>query len=316
MIWAAQTDLSLCCDLHDVGPNSRTIAASGVSDVDPRRGAILRFKAWFASSRDWEMNPVLLKELRQAMRSQFLIGTLVLLLIVLFTVSLFFLVRHDLLLSRAQPQQIGIQLLQAFLIVLTVTSVLCIPTYIGVRLAAERRKHDLDLMFVTTLSSGQIVRGKLFCGVYLTVMVFSVCTPFMAFTNLLRGVDTPTIVFILFCLFAAVCLAVQATILIACLPLNVFFKTLIGIVFAAGLLALCGGLLMFFSHLLQTGIGTLMERPRFWMNFVMTMLWTLCGIGLLQVVSASLIVSTPLPRGDANEASARTAETSEPLSDP
>ncbi|MBC8094766.1 MAG: hypothetical protein H7Y43_03030 [Akkermansiaceae bacterium] len=258
------------------------------------------------------MNPVLLKELRQAMRSQFLIGMVVMLLILLFTVALFFLVRHDLLGSLTPSPQIGIRLLQAFLSILTVSSVLLIPAYIGIRLAVERRKHDLDLMFVTTLSPGQIVRGKLASGVYLTVMVFSVCTPFVSFTNLMRGVDAPTIVFILFCLFAAVCLSVQATIMFACLPLNLFFKTFAGMVLAVGLSALCATLLLFFSQLLQTGVGALAEKPRFWMNFVVTTFWTLCGIGLLQVISASLLVTTPLPRGCSKEPTANTADIPEP----
>lgn len=278
-----------------------TLAMSGNISPSTSPTGVAMFKAWLASWRDWEMNPILLKELRQAMRSQFLIRLLGLLLAILFLVSLLLLMRHDLIWSRAQPKQIGMHLFEAFLMILTVISVLFVPLYVGIRLAMERREHDLDLIFVTTLGAGQIVRGKLFCGAYLALMIFSMCAPFMAFTSLLRGVDLPTIFFILFCLFAVVCLAIQAAILFACLPFNWFFKTLTGLLFTAGLAVLSGGLILFSCRMLQTGVGTMLGKLHFWIGFGMTMLLIACGIRLLQVMSVSLIIADNRPRGYFNE---------------
>ena len=84
---------------------------------------------------------------------------------------------------------------------LPLASIFFIPLYVGIRVAAERQENNPDLLYVSTLSPARIIRGKFFCGAYMALLFFSACMPFMAFTNLLRGVDLPTVFFILFYLF-------------------------------------------------------------------------------------------------------------------
>ncbi|HLP76164.1 MAG TPA: hypothetical protein VK327_04535, partial [Candidatus Paceibacterota bacterium] len=163
--------------------------------------------------RDWEPNPVLLKELRQAVRSRVLTGALLAVLAALFLTSTVYLVRADA--QSIVTEQIGKTLFRIFLVMLTVISLVFVPIYTGIRLALERNVSDLDLIFITTLRPERIIRGKLFCGAYLVAMFFSVCAPFMIFTSLLRGVDLPTIVLILVYLFVSACLATELAICFA-----------------------------------------------------------------------------------------------------
>jgi hypothetical protein len=256
-----------------------------------------RFKNWIASWRDWEWNPVVLKELRQAARNPMLLKMLLILLSVLLLVSLFFLLRNDLLPIGHQP--LGRPVFSALLSIQAAISILFVPAYIGVRLALERRESDLDLMFVTALTPGQIIRGKLLCGAYLVGMFISVGAPFMEFTTLLRGVDLPTVILIVISLYAVACLAVQAAILFACLPVRTFVKVFSGLILAGLLLAGFGGVMGMFLDLLGAGSGV--ANLNFWIGFGMFLLLILGAIRILFSMSANLIVADNLPRGYFNE---------------
>src|SRR5262245_8977746 len=141
-----------------------------------------RVRTHFAHWREWEWNPVLLKELRQAMRSHALNGTLLLLLLLLFLAALSVPATNGF--SATAGEQIGRPTFNVLLVVLTAATLLFVPLYTGVRLASERKESEMDLMFSTPLPTKRIVRGKLFCGAYVAAMFFSVCAPFMSFTSL------------------------------------------------------------------------------------------------------------------------------------
>src|SRR5262249_27082793 len=157
-------------------------------------------------------NPIVVKELRQAVRSWAVTGMLLLFLIVLFVASVAFLAMG----SLDQDTALGSEMFSAFTVILALASVLFIPLYMGIRVASERQENNPDLFYISTLSPARIIRGKFLCGVYMAVLFFSACMPFMAFTNLLRGVDLPTIFFILFCLFLVVCAANMIAIFLGC----------------------------------------------------------------------------------------------------
>ncbi|HEU5123184.1 MAG TPA: hypothetical protein VFW05_03870 [Verrucomicrobiae bacterium] len=226
-----------------------------------------------------------------------LLKMLLILLSVLLLVSLFFLLRNDLLPIGHQP--LGRPVFSALLSIQAAISILFVPAYIGVRLALERRESDLDLMFVTALTPGQIIRGKLLCGAYLVGMFISVGAPFMEFTTLLRGVDLPTVILIVISLYAVACLAVQAAILFACLPVRTFVKVFSGLILAGLLLAGFGGVMGMFLDLLGAGSGV--ANLNFWIGFGMFLLLILGAIRILFSMSANLIVADNLPRGYFNE---------------
>ncbi|MEY2466614.1 MAG: hypothetical protein QOD03_1135 [Verrucomicrobiota bacterium] len=261
--------------------------------------AFSKLKAHLGTWHEWELNPIVIKELRQSMRSNFLTGTLLLLLSVLFLAFVACLAGQNLLVGVTQ--RAGLNISRALLAILTIGSLIFVPVFTGLRMAGERQEGALDLMFITTLAPLQIVRGKLVSGAYLAMMFFSAGAPFMALTNQLRGVDLPTIFFVLTCLYAVVCLAIQAAILFGCLPLHAALKLFIGVLFIIGLVVVAFGLITFFSIMLQSGVGSMMGKLSFWIGFFMLMVLVFIGILLMQAIAVSLMNTDSRPRGYFNE---------------
>ncbi len=90
-----------------------------------------------------------------------------------------------------------------------ITCIGFVPLYCGVRLSLERNDANIDLLFVTTITPGAIVRGKYLAAMALTLLIFSACMPFMVLTYLLRGIDLPTI-FLVLAFGLVVCAAANA----------------------------------------------------------------------------------------------------------
>lgn len=251
--------------------------------------------AALARLRAWELNPVVVKELRQAVRSWAVTGMLLLFLAVLFFTMLGMLVGSSVMAGgplagvSGGRQALGRDIVQVFLPILTLMSLLFIPLYVAVRLAAERSEHNVDLLYITTLSPARIIRGKLMCGIYLTVLFFSVCLPFLVFTNLLRGVDLPTIFIALSAVFLADVLAIQAAIFLACLPATRGFKILIALpVIGFGISCVVGLTGMSF-FMLQSGVGSRLGSWSFWGDALTAVLLGGLTFGLLHVASIAMI---------------------------
>jgi hypothetical protein len=248
-------------------------------------------KSHFANWRHWELNPVVVKELRQAVRSWAVTGTLLLFLIVLFCSAVVFFVTQSF--DVSTNQRLGAEIFSTFAVILTGASVLFIPLYIGVRMAVERQESNLDLLYISTLTPQRIIRGKFFCGAYVTVLFFSACMPFMTFTNLLRGVDLPSVFFVLLCLFLAVCCAVQVAIFLACLPISKVLKILVALIAFIMSFWLVGGLVAWSFEMMGMGVGSMMMSNRdFWPVF-----FTVCGVifaGTLLLYFLSVALISPL----------------------
>ena len=240
-------------------------------------------KSHFLNWREWEFNPVVIKELRQAVRSHILTGMLLLLLVMLFLASVMSLAGQSVFMDRAL--EMGQGMFNTCLVALAIASLVFIPLYTGIRLALER--HQADLMFYTPLSVATLVHGKLLSGMCLAGLFFSVCLPFMAFSSLLRGLDLVTIQFVLVILFGAIGVAILGAIAVAALPFHVIFKTVFGLAFAAGLIVVCGGLLLFFFGVVKSGAATLMHSPAFWDGFRVTFGMAAFGV----MVSYGLAIS-------------------------
>jgi hypothetical protein len=248
---------------------------------------ITGIKSHFAGWRRWEMNPVVVKELRQAVRSWAVTGMLMLFLVVLFITTVVFLIEESFQLSS--NLQVGGEIFLSFMTILAAASILFIPLYTGIRMAAERQENNNDLLYISTLSPLRIIWGKFICGAYITLLFFSACMPFMAFTNLLRGVDLPTVFFVLAYLFVVVCAANQLAIFVACLPVTRPFKVLLALGEFVMSFWIIGIVVFSSSEMMRSGIGSMMARGTFWMTTA-----SIGGIivmfgGLLFVLSVTLI---------------------------
>jgi hypothetical protein len=246
-----------------------------------------KLKSHFTNWREWELNPIVIKELRQAVRSWAVTGMLMLFLTVLFITSLVFLVGQSF--EVSENMQLGGSMFSAFMVILAGASIFFIPLYVGVRVAAERQENNPDLLYVSTLSPVRIVFGKFLCGAYMAVLFFSACMPFMAFTNLLRGVDLPTVFVVLALLFLVVCAANMVAIFLACLPMSKPFKFLFiiyGIFQSFGIIsALIGTSFV----MMRSGMGAMMSGKDFWIEVATTVGIGAALTGLLFVLTVALV---------------------------
>jgi len=249
--------------------------------------AISQIKNHFTHWREWELNPVVIKELRQGVRSWTVTGMLLLFLVVLFITSLGFLITESF--DVNANMGLGGTMFTSFMVILAGASVFFIPLYTGVRVAAERQDNNPDLLYVTTLSPTRIIHGKFLCSAYIVLLFFSACMPFMAFTNLLRGVDLPTVFFILAFLFLVVCTANMFAIFLACLPMSRPFKFLFiigGIFLSFGVIA---SMVSASYEIMRSGVGAMMADSNFWIGTLTVAGILIAVTGLLFVLSAALI---------------------------
>ena len=212
--------------------------------------------------RTWEPNPIVVKELRQAVRSWAVTGMLLGFLVVLFLVTVGFLLGQSFHISPNQA--LGREIFQFFLPVLSLVGFVFIPVYVGGRLTAERQDGNVDMLYITTLSAARIIRGKLLCGIYLLVLFFSVCAPFMVFTNLLRGIDLPTVFVLLVVAFLLSVLSLQTAIFLSCLPASTGLKLLVGLPAGGFMMALVGMMTAMSMEMMREGIGSRLGTWIFW----------------------------------------------------
>jgi hypothetical protein len=249
--------------------------------------SIAGIKNHFINWRGWELNPIVIKELRQAVRSWAVTGMLLLFLTVLFITSLIFLVTQSF--DVDVNMQLGGTMFSAFMVILAGASVFFIPLYVGIRVATERQENNPDLLYVSTLSPARIIRGKFLSGAYMALLFFSACMPFMAFTNLLRGVDLPTVFFILFYLFLVVCAANMVAIFFACLPMSRPFKILLAIYGFFQSFGLILPLVSVSFEMMRSGVGAMMSGRDFWIGALSYVGIGLAIAGLFFALSVALI---------------------------
>ncbi len=212
---------------------------------------------------DDRLNPIVVKEFRQAVQGRFISSVLILFLLVqLAAIALTIIDRSYV----HQSFQAGRDAFTTLMVLLMITTMIIIPIYSGIRIAGERSDINLDLLFITTIKPSAIVRGKLFASFGLALLIYSACAPFMTFTYLLRGIDLPSIFLVLLISLFAVLVNLQIALFLGCLPASNIFKYLL----------LPVGLIFFFqnfgitmamvSELLRYGIGGRFNMMDFFMG--------------------------------------------------
>jgi hypothetical protein len=153
-----------------------------------------RITTWLEKIGD-RLNPILVKETRQALKSRQFTGTFMLLLVASLLVSFggVALVGPNIDYSAA-----GSSFFVAYFAVLVFAIFLVVPFSAYRSLAAEQEERTYELLSITTLKPSQIVVGKLFSAMIQMFIYYSAIAPFMAFTFLLKGIDIFVIVFLLF----------------------------------------------------------------------------------------------------------------------
>ncbi|MCC7085323.1 MAG: hypothetical protein IT427_09985 [Pirellulales bacterium] len=199
---------------------------------------------WSAADRflshagDW-LNPILVKETRQALKSSQFTITFVLVLAACWIVTIGVVAYIG---PRIFYSAEGGTLLAWYYAVLALPLLVVVPLSAFRSLTAEREDNTYDLLSITTLRPRQIISGKLGSAIAQMAVYFSVITPCLAFTYLLRGVDLPTIAtLLLFTFFWSLGLSMVG-ILLATLTTQRFVQVFVLVGFVGGLLFMfyCG----------------------------------------------------------------------------
>lgn len=149
--------------------------------------------SWMEHAAD-RFNPILVKETRQALKSRQFTGTFMLLLVASLLVSFGGVAMVG---PNIDYQSTGAAFFVAYFAVLAFAIFVVVPFGAYRSLAAEQEERTYELLSITTLRPGQIVTGKLLTSMIQMFIYASAIAPFMAFTYLLKGIDIPSILFIL-----------------------------------------------------------------------------------------------------------------------
>lgn len=144
-----------------------------------------RVEAWLAAGVD-RANPILVKETRQALKSRQFVITFLIVLAGCWIVSFAGVAMIG---PEIRYAAAGGVMLIAYYAILAFPLTVIVPFSAFRSLAAEQEDNTYELLSITTLSSGQIIAGKLCSAVVQMLVYFCAVSPCIAFTFLLRGVE-------------------------------------------------------------------------------------------------------------------------------
>jgi len=157
------------------------------------RGFWAWFDAWCQRAGEY-LNPILVKETRQAFKSRQFVITFTLVLLCGWVWSVGGLV----LTGAYDGGSYGDRMFAGYVFILGFPLLVMVPFGAFRSLAAEWEDNTYELISISALKPHQIVSGKLGSSLLQMVLYLSALAPCLAFTFLLRGIDLPTILFLLF----------------------------------------------------------------------------------------------------------------------
>jgi hypothetical protein len=210
---------------------------------------------------DW-LNPILVKETRQALKSRYFLVVFVLLLALCWVATIGGVAYIG---PSIYYGASGGFLLGIYFIFLAVWLFIFVPYAAFRSLAAEREDNTYDLMSITTLKPRKIISGKLGSSVAQMAVYFSAVSPCLAFTYLLRGVDVPTIIVLLaYTFFGSLGLSMVG-LLLATATQNRVNQVFMSVGFIVLLLLACYFHLTFAYLAIVSGFGfRLLDSSEFW----------------------------------------------------
>jgi len=243
------------------------------------------------------LNPILVKEARQAMKSRQFVVTFSLLLICGWLWTVLFVVSG---LPAIFFAPVGPGVLVGYYIVLSVPLLIVVPYAAFRSLAGEWEDGTFELLSITTLSARQIVAGKLASAVLQMMVYYSALAPCIAFTYLLRGIDIITVALLLGYSFAASLLLSSFGLMMATVTRVRHWQVLLSVVLVMALLVFTFVWDMAFSAFLIEGETMPLDQPEFWIAHLCGLTFYVPAVLLLLFVAAGQITfasenrSTPI----------------------
>lgn len=238
-----------------------------------------RFADQLLSRAGDHLNPILVKETRQALKSrQF---TAAFWLVLVFAAGWSF-VGISLLLPRVYYLPSGRFMLTGYFVILCVPILLVVPFSAFRSLATEREDGTYELLSITALSARQIVTGKLGSALMQMLVYYAALAPCIAFTYLLRGMDIGTILILLIGTFLVSVLFSCVGLVFAGMHNSRQWQALSSVLLLI-LLIVGGWTWGFWMMVLIYESGTAMDQVEFWygVGFTLTMYATVLTLLIL-----------------------------------
>jgi hypothetical protein len=233
---------------------------------------------------DW-LNPILVKETRQAVRSRNFTLTFLLVLAACWMVTIggVALIGPSIYFAAG-----GSELFRAYFAVLTLPMLVVVPFAAFRSLVAEREYNTYDVVSITTLRPRQIIGGKLASAVVQMIVYFSAVAPCLAFTYLLRGIDAPTIALLLVYAFLASLALSMLGLLLATMAQQRYGQLAMSVGFVAILLLVFGQAQENAAEMVRDGY-TLVGNHDFWVTQLFLAAAYATSLALAYFAAAALI---------------------------
>jgi len=247
--------------------------------------ALQHISDWFGRVME-RANPILVKETRQSLKGRQFVATFMLLLVASWIISAAYAINSP---EAIEYGAVAMDLFFAFYVVLAFAVLVVVPLGAFLSLSSENQENTFDLLSITTLKPGQIVRGKLASTSVQMFVYYSAIAPFMAFTALLDGFDFACCVFLLGITMLACVSASTLALMMASVLRHRRLQSLAGMFW---LLAVLGGLLFLFGSFLSmagglTQMPLILYRHEFWIFTGCMCLAAVSYVILVQQVTAS-----------------------------
>jgi ABC-type transport system involved in multi-copper enzyme maturation permease subunit len=149
--------------------------------------------SWLERFGDW-INPILVKETRQALKSRQFSVTFGLLLAASLLVSFGGVALSG---PGLDYRSAGIGFFLAYFVVLAFAVFVVVPFGAYRSLSTEQEERTFELLSISALTPRQIIAGKLLSAIIQMFIYYSATAPYMGFTLLLKGIDVPSIMIVL-----------------------------------------------------------------------------------------------------------------------
>lgn len=256
------------------GP-SGPFAGVGAARGPLAEGWLAKLDAWLTPWGE-RLNPILVKEARQALKSRRFLST--------FSLVLVFAIGWSFLGVAWMGDSIhfgasGPMMFFGYYCVLAFPLLVVVPFGAFQSLAAERHDGTYDLLSITTLKPRQLVTGKLASALLEMLVYLSAVAPCLGFTYLLPGIDFLTILLVL--LYTCHCSLGLSLIglLLATVTNERHWQMVLSVLLVMGLLGAFFGLLSFVAMLVDEGpfpwheaqllLGNLILLTMFWGGFAL-----------------------------------------------
>ncbi|MDZ4780461.1 MAG: hypothetical protein SGJ19_09440 [Planctomycetia bacterium] len=231
------------------------------------------------------LNPILVKEARQALKSrQFTVTfTLVLAAAWGWTMLGVAVVGPSIYYGSS-----GLFLFGGYFVILNFALLVVVPFSAFWSLATERADGTYELLSVTTLTPRHVITGKLASAMLQMLVYYSALAPCLAFTYLLRGIDIPLIGMVMFYMFHGSLGLSAIGLLVATATSERHWQVVLSVFMVAGLL-----LVFFIASMAAVNIaefnGIAISDPEFWIGnlAVLSVFWGYFAL-VVQASSAQL----------------------------